>query len=103
MAIVVVVGGTKLYVDLRAKNQLDNFGNVVAGVTGHGYNVVIGGLTKAALDLSTGLFPFWQNPWIPVVLGTYYFLIIDVWWMKRYFGKMVRWKPTGHPVWRRLV
>jgi len=66
------------------------------------YNIVIGGLTKAAYDLSMGLLPFWENPWILVVLGVYYFLIVNVSWMKRSFGKMVRWEPTGHSTWRRL-
>ena len=103
VTIISVVTGSRLYVHFRAQTQLASFGNVVAGAAGHGYNIVIGGLTKAAYDLSMGLLPFWENPWILVVLGTYYFLIVNVWWMKRSFGKMVRWKPTGQPIWRRLV
>ncbi len=101
VAMIGSVSGLRLY--FRAKNQLANFSHMVDWLMGHGFFIVFGGLAKALYDLAMSLLPFWQNPWIFVALGLYSFLVVNVWWMRKSVGKMIRWKPTGHPVWRRLV
>jgi len=82
--------GAALYFHFIAKDKLMGFKLVTHLVSSRCWNVVIGGLSKAFFDLATGLLPFWQNPWIFVVLGLYFGLILDVVWMKRWFGRAVR-------------
>src|SRR2546425_4720688 len=79
-----------LYFHFKAKDHLEGFRNVTRLVGGRCWNVVIGGLSKAFYNLAIGLLPFWQNPWIFVVLGVYSFLILDVVWLKRWFGRAVK-------------
>jgi len=81
---------TGLYFHFVAKDHLSSFKNVTHAVTSRCWNLVIGGLSKAFFNLAIGLVPFWQNPWIFVVLGLYFGLILDVVWMKRWFGRAVR-------------
>ncbi len=82
--------GAGLYFHFIAKGKLRGFKLVTHLVSSRCWNIVIGGLSKAFFDLATGLLPFWQNPWIFVVLALYFGLILDVVWMKRWFGRAVR-------------
>jgi len=79
-----------LYFHFRAKDKLRSFQKATHLVGSRCWNIVIGGLSKAFFDLAIGLLPFWQNPWIFVVLGLYSFLVLDVIWMKRWFGRAAR-------------
>jgi hypothetical protein len=79
-----------LYFHFVAKDHLRGFKEATQAVGGRCWNIVIGGLSKSFFDLATGLLPFWQNPWIFVVLGLYFGLILDVVSMKRWFGRAVR-------------
>jgi hypothetical protein len=79
-----------LYFRFIAKDKLRSFQNATQLIGSRGWNIVIGGLSRALFDLAVGLLPFWQNPWIFVVLGLYSFLILDVVWMKQWFGRAAR-------------
>lgn len=52
------------------------------------WSFVIGGLGRGFWNLFWGLIPFYQNPWIFVVLTIYFAIIIDVLAMKRAFGRL---------------
>jgi hypothetical protein len=90
IAIIGAFAATALYFRFVARNHLRGFKDATGAIGSRSWNVVIGGLSKAFFDLATGLLPFWQNPWIFVVLGLYFGLILDVVWMKRWFGRAVR-------------
>jgi hypothetical protein len=79
-----------VYFHFWAKQHLRSFQDITHAVGNRSWNLVLGGLSKAFSDLAVGLLPFWQNPWIFVVLGLYFALILDVVWMKKWFGRAVR-------------
>jgi hypothetical protein len=87
IGIIASFAGAALYFHFIAKDKLRSFRLVTHLVSSRCWNVVIGGLSKAFFDLAAGLLPFWQNPWIFAVLGLYSFLILDVVWMKQWFGR----------------
>jgi hypothetical protein len=90
IGIIASFAGAALYFHFIAKDKLRSFKLVTHLVSSRCWNVVIGGLSKAFFDLAAGLLPFWQNPWIFAVLGLYSFLILDVFWMKQWFGRAAR-------------
>jgi hypothetical protein len=60
------------------------------------WSFFIGGLGRGFWNLSLGLLPFYQNPWVFVVLAIYIFIIADVLLMKKSFGRL---SDTRKPRW----
>lgn len=89
-AIVAGVAVARVYFGFVAKSHFNGFTMVALGVGNRGWEVVIGGLSKAWYDLSLGLLPFWRDPWVFLPIGLYFVLIMDIVWLRRIFGRAAR-------------
>jgi hypothetical protein len=90
----------KLFLRARARQYIPFLSNGVKQIGDGGFNIVIGGLGTAWVNLFVGLSPFFLIPPLTLVfVGVYLLLIVDVFFLKRTFRKTAGLSPNTPMTW----
>lgn len=98
--LICALASLKIILPLRAPRVVGLFRRAVYFGLDWTFSIVIGGLGKAWYNLFQALIPFYQNPWIILVLILYFGLVLDVMAMKHIFLGRSRWS-WGRFIWVR--